>query len=232
MRPTVRTLMTQEVVTVHPDATFKEVAETIIGNEISGVPVVGDDGRVLGVISEEDLLRKEQFREQYYREGYQPPLRARLRHRLNHRRDPGRTAHGDTAAELMTSPAVTIGPDFSCGYVARLMEREDVKRLPVVDDAGRLIGVVSRRDLIKPFLRPDAELAEEIAGDVLGGRLGIDTSGVRVIVEEGIVRLGGSTRRRSEGALVARVIERVNGVVDVVNEMTWTQDDGVTWSGL
>ncbi len=90
--------------------------------------------------------------------------------------------------------------------------------------------MVSRRDLIKPFARPDAELAEEVIGDVLGGRLGFDTSGVRVTVEEGIVRLGGSTRRRSEGALVARVVERVNGVVDVVNEMTWAQDDGVTWT--
>ena len=119
-RRTVADVMTAKVVTVTARTPFKD-AETLIAGGISAVPVVDDDGHVIGMVSEADLLRKEEFREQRYRKGYQPPLRARLRHPKGRKK-----AAGDTAAELMTSPAITISPQAPAVSAARLMDAHDV----------------------------------------------------------------------------------------------------------
>ncbi|MFG1694196.1 CBS domain-containing protein [Nonomuraea sp. NPDC049309] len=225
MRMTVADVMTEKVVAVSAGTPFKEVAETLIEAGVSAVPVVDDDRRVLGMVSEADLLRKEEFREQFYREGYRPPLRARLRHPKGRRK-----AEGDTAGELMTSPAVTITPASTTVEAARLMDERDVKRLAVVDYDGRLVGIVSRRDLVKVFLRPDEDIEREIREEVLDENLWANTGGVRVKVERGVVTLSGWMERRSEAATAARMAARVNGVVDVVDKLSWKQDDAV-WAG-
>ncbi|MGC5015743.1 CBS domain-containing protein [Streptosporangium sp. DT93] len=230
MRTKVENVMTRNVAMVTADTPFKDIAETLIEHAVSAVPVVDEEGRVIGIVSEADLLAKEEFREQYYREGYQPPLRTRLRHRLGQEgRDLRIKAHGDVAAELMTSPAVTVVKEMSVVGAARLMEEHGIKRLPVVDHEGRLAGVVSRRDLIRVFVRPDSDIADEVRKEVLERSLWVDTEQVHVQVDHGVVTLTGTMERHSEADLAARMTGRINGVVDVVNEVRWKEDDH-TWN--
>ncbi|GIH94332.1 CBS domain-containing protein [Planobispora siamensis] len=226
MRVKVSEVMTYEVASVTGEASFKDVAEALIANGVSAVPVVDGENRVIGVVSEADLLCKEEFKEQYYGEGYRPPLRARLRHRLNQEKGWGRDkARGETAAELMTSPAVTTRPQSAVVYAMRLMDEHGVKRLPVVDENGVLQGIVSRHDLIKVFVRPDATIAAEIRKNILDHSVWTDTSRVEVAVDRGVVTMAGHMRHGSEARIAARMALRVNGVVDVVNEIEWDEDD-------
>ncbi|WP_433427684.1 CBS domain-containing protein [Nonomuraea sp. CA-141351] len=167
MRMTVADVMTSKVVFVTAATSFKDIAEALITGGVSAVPVLDDDDHVIGMVSEADLLRKEEFREEFYCEGYRPPLRARLRHPKGRRK-----AEGDTAAELMTRRAITIFPDASAVSAARLMDAHDVKRLAVVDYNGRLQGIVSRCDLVKLFVRGDEVIAAEIRDDILDRALG------------------------------------------------------------
>ncbi|WP_084959951.1 CBS domain-containing protein [Thermoactinospora rubra] len=226
MRTTVKDIMTTGVVSVTPRTPFKDVAETLIAHAVSAVPVLDGDGRVIGVVSEADLLRKEEFREQYYREGYKPPLKVRLRHR-----DARDKAAGDTAADLMTAPAVTIPRDATVTQAVRIMDERDVKRLVVVDGDGCLAGIVSRRDVLKVFTRDDADIAREIREQVLERGLWVNTGRVRVDVAHGVVTLSGRMNRRSEADIAVRLTRRVNGVVDVVDELTWAEDDDRAWAG-
>ncbi len=233
MRVNVSEVMTRAVVSVRGDTSYKEVAELLIAHGVSAVPVLDTDGHVIGVVSEADLLLKEEFRRQYYPGGHRPPLRAR-RPRLDGQgggagvpasADGGDGARGDTAADLMTSPAVTVRPEQATTYAMRLMEGNGVKRLPVVDREGRLVGIVSRRDLLKLLTRPDAEIAREVRQDVLGRYLRTDTSRIEVSVNQGVVRLAGRTGRRSDARAAAHMSVRVNGVVDVVDELEWDDND-------
>jgi CBS-domain-containing membrane protein len=226
MRVKVSEVMTREVASVNGSTPFKDVAEVLIAHGVSAVPVVDAENHVIGVVSEADLLLKEEFKEQYYQEGYQPPLRVRLRHRLGreggHARD---KALGETAAEIMTAPAVTIRPQAAMVQATRLMDEHGVKRLPVVDEEGRLLGIVSRHDLLKVFVRPDTEIARDIRDDVLDRSLWVDTSRVQVAVHQGVVKLSGRMNRRSDAEIAARMALRVNGVVDVVDDLEWDEDD-------
>ncbi|MFO7250548.1 MAG: CBS domain-containing protein [Actinomycetes bacterium] len=228
MRVKVKDVMTRDVASVHADTPFKDVAELLIARGISAVPVVDDAGRVVGVVSEADLLHKEEFREQYYQEGYQPPLRARLRRRLSEEGGVAtaeRKARGEVAGELMTTPAVTVTPTTTMTAAVRKMEEHGVKRLPVVDEEGRLEGVVSRHDLLKVFVRDDADLAREIREEVLERGLWLDNVDIDVEVDHGVVTLRGHVDRRSEAQIAVRMVGRVNGVVDVIDKLTWEVDD-------
>jgi CBS domain-containing protein len=220
MRTTVKDVMTSKVTTVTATTSFREIAETLIARGISAVPVIDDDDHVIGMVSEADLLRKEEFREEFYREGYRPPLRARLRHPKGRQK-----ASGDTAGELMTSPPITITAEASAVVAARSMDRHDVKRLAVVDGDGRLAGIVSRRDLVKLFLRGDDDLTTEVRDEVLDRNLWVDTERVHVDVQQGIVTLSGWMDRRTETAIAVRMTRRVNGVVDVIDKLNWKHDD-------
>ncbi|GAA1256738.1 CBS domain-containing protein [Sphaerisporangium rubeum] len=231
MRTTVNSVMTRDVAAVPPAAPVKDLTELLVARRVSAVPVVDTGRHVIGVVSEADVLRKEEFRDQYYREEYRPPLRTRLRHLVTGHGRPSRKARGHTAGDVMTAPAVTVRPTTSVVRAARLMDEHDVKRLPVVDDDGRLVGIVSRGDLLKVFSRPDADIAAEVENDVLGKYMLTSTGGVRVHVDHGVVHLRGAIGRRSEARIVTRVTGRVNGVVDVVDEMTWTDDDEREWRG-
>jgi CBS domain-containing protein len=165
MRRRVRDVMTREVVCVDEETPFREIAALMADCKISALPVLDADGRVVGVVSEADLLPKEEFP--------QGPPGARL---LEGRRRRGLRAKaaGDTAVELMTAPAITIAPDASLAEAARLLHRHQIKRLPVLDPAGPLVGIVSRVDLLQVFLRSDDQIAQEVRQDVLRRALGMD----------------------------------------------------------
>ncbi|MGW3989196.1 CBS domain-containing protein [Streptomyces sp. NPDC004830] len=206
---TVSDVMTRTVVALAAGAAFKEIVRTMEGRRISALPVVDTGNRVIGVVSEADLLRKEEFRDSAPDRG----PRARPPAGLD-------KARAVTAADLMTAPAVTVHPDATLGTAARVMARRKVKRLPVVDDDGVLRGIVSRSDLLRVFLRPDEAIEEEIRRDVLAGRLPDGLADVDVAVREGVVGLTGRVRDTSVVPLALRLVRSVEGVVDVRSELT------------
>jgi CBS domain-containing protein len=208
--------MTTEVVTVDEETPFKELVALMADTKVSALPVIDPDGRVVGVVSEADLLLKEEFPEG-------PPERQLFE---SHRRRMTRAkAAGDMAVELMTSPAITVAPDASIAEAARLLHRHQIKRLPVVDPAGPLLGIVSRADLLKVFLRSDDQIAQEIRRGVLLRALWVDPDTVRVEVRDGVVTLTGRLERRSLIAIVVSLVRSLDGVVDVVDRLTYELDD-------
>ncbi|WP_169950962.1 CBS domain-containing protein [Microbispora sp. H11081] len=230
MRVKVAEVMARDVTVVESGTPFKAVAQALIAADVGAVCVVGPDGRVLGVVTDADLLLKEEFKDQYPHEGYRPPLRARLRHLFGREGRGGRAkSRGDTAAELMTTPAVTVGPGTAVVFAIRLMDEHGVTHLPVVGADGALEGMVGRHDLLRVFTRPDADIAREIATDVLGRSLFRDMSAVDVTVDQGVVTLAGHLRWRSDAQAAARLARGVNGVVDVVDHLEWEEDDTHTW---
>jgi CBS domain-containing protein len=213
---TVRDVMTDMVVVVREDAGYKEIVDALVDFGVSAMPVVDGDGRVLGVVSEADLLHKVEFSD----EDRQVRLFDRRRMRAAKEK-----AEGDLASELMTSPAVTIHPGDSIAAAARRMETERVKRLPVVDADGKLVGIVSRRDLLRVYLRPDPAIRAEIVNQVLRRTLAVEPSTMDIEVTAGVVRMTGKTDRRSTAEIAMRLVRAVDGVVDVVDELTYEYDD-------
>ena len=134
-------------------------------------------------------------------------------------------AAGAIAAELMTTPAVTIGPDATVTEAARLLHRHGIKRLPVVDPAGPLLGIVSRADLLDVFLRSDAEIAQEVRQKVLVRAMWVNPDTVTVQVRDGIVTLSGQLERRSLIPIAVSLVYGIDGVVDVVDRLTFEVDD-------
>lgn len=212
----VRDVMTDHVVVLDPNTGFKEIVGILRDRGVSAAPVVDTVGRVLGVVSEGDLLRKEADADG--RDGG-PAQRA-----VSGRRARGK-ARASRAEQLMTAPAVTIAPDRTVVEAARVMERRGVKRLPVVDEDGRLAGIVSRCDLLRVYLRPDHDIREEITQDVLLRALWIDPAGIEVTVTEGTVHLAGSVENRSLVPLLVRLCRAVDGVVAVHQQLTYAFDD-------
>lgn len=212
---TVREVMTTDVATVGVDTPFKELAALMARRRVSALPVLATGGQLAGVVSEADLLTKQEFQEDP--EARPLPWWRRWPARR-------RTA-GTTAAELMTSPAVTIGPEESVVAAARLMDRRRVKRLPVTGPDGHLAGIVSRCDLVRAFLRPDAGIRDEIIGEVFAHYLGTNPALVRVTVTEGMVTLAGEVGKKSMIPLAVRMSRSVDGVVDVASELTFAVDD-------
>lgn len=212
----VRDVMVVGVVAAHQDAVFKEIVAALVRNRVSAVPVVDADRRVVGVVSESDLLVRVAG----------GPL-AHPRGRLFARRpqDSDKT-HAATARALMTSPPVVTSPDVVIADAARKAADARVRRLPVVDADGVLIGIVSRADLLRPFLRPDDEIREDVLRNVIVGAFVLNPQDFVVHVEEGVVRLRGQV----EGNVVLRTliesVRAVAGVVDVDhNALTSRLDD-------
>jgi len=212
-------VMTTDVATVTPGASLKDVARILVERDISGVPVVDADGDVLGVVSEADLLAKERA---------EPPTRGGP---LAWLVDPievieRRKLGARLAGEVMTSPAVTIAPYRNLATAAGIMLDNRVNRLPVVSD-GKLVGIVTRADLVRAFARSDAEVLEEIRQDVLGRQMLLDDYAVGVEIDAGDVVLSGEMGRRSQVELMPRLVARVAGVVGIENKLTWREDDTV-----
>ncbi|GAA3784717.1 CBS domain-containing protein [Streptomyces chiangmaiensis] len=207
--------MTHPVVTAHPDSSFKQIAQLLRDNDITAVPVIDDEGRPVGVVSEVDLLRKAA--------SLPDPEGRTARHRLS--LDELARAGAETAREMMSAPVVTARPGWNVVETARTMYRHKVKRLPVVDDAGKLVGIVSRGDLLRPFLRTDTAISDEIHHDVLGATLGIRPGTVGVDVREGVVTLTGRVAERSLIPVVERLCRSVDGVVALHQSLGYTYDD-------
>ena len=194
----------------------KDLAETLTRHRVSAVPVVNADGAVIGVVSEADMLFKVEHRD------LQPQLRFLER---KQRRVQRTKVSADLARELMSRPAVVISPAASVAAAAQLMDKEKLKRLPVVDAEGRLVGIVSRGDLLRIYLRDDAKIREEIVDQILVRTLWIDPSTIAVSVARGIVTLAGTADRRSTKHLIVRLVSGITGVVDVVDDLLYGYDD-------
>ncbi|MFD8717055.1 CBS domain-containing protein [Streptomyces sp. NPDC059629] len=197
-------VMTTTVVSVGREASFKELVHLMRDWRISALPVVEGEGRVVGVVSEADLLHTEEFRDG-----------APDRYTQARPVDGLAAVGGLTAGELMTSPAVTVRPDATLAQAARFMARARVKRLPVTDGLGFLQGVVSRADLLKVFLRDDEEIAEEVRREIVSYLFPAPGSVLRVDVRDGVVTLAGRIRDTSLVPVAARLVRAVEGAVDV-----------------
>ncbi|WP_371258699.1 MULTISPECIES: CBS domain-containing protein [unclassified Streptomyces] len=201
--------MTSPVVAVGPDATYKEIVTALRTRHVTAVPVVEGEGRVVGVVSEADLLPKEELRDT-------DPSLVDQRLRLTDYAKAGAV----TAAELMSSPAVTVTAGATLPHAARLMAGRGVKRLPVVDGDGVLCGIVSRADLLKGFLRPDRDIAAEVRRDVVERLFVVSHRGIGVHVDRGTVTLTGAVRDAALIPVAERRTRAVEGVVDVRCELT------------
>ncbi|HZC99632.1 MAG TPA: CBS domain-containing protein [Actinomycetes bacterium] len=217
MRRKVEDVMTTEVVTVRRQEPFKSIVRLLEECRISAVPVVDDRGVVIGVVSEADLLAKERY--PHGRAGLSTVEGLRNRTALH-------KAKGVTAAELMSSPPVTVQLGSTVGEAARLCAGAGVKRLPVVDGRGRLVGVVTRTDLLKVFMRQDEEIRREVA-ELIHPGVWASPLAVDVTVADGVVTLRGQVQRRSFVAVITRMAEAVDGVVKVERELGWDMDDTV-----
>ncbi|MGW0765799.1 CBS domain-containing protein [Streptomyces sp. NPDC002676] len=202
-------VMTRAVVAVGRKALFKDVVERMDEWKVSALPVLEGDGRVVGVVSEADLLPKEEFRDS-------DPDRFTQRRRLSDLAKAGAL----TAEELMSTPAVTVHPDATLAEAARIMALCHVKRLPVVNAEGLLEGVVSRGDLLKVFLRPDDDLADEIRRDIVDPLFPAPVEPVHIVVTDGVATLTGRVADADRIPLAARLVRGVEGVVSVDCRLT------------
>ncbi|WJY36415.1 CBS domain-containing protein [Streptomyces sp. P9-2B-2] len=206
---TVGDVMTRAVVAIGQEARFKEIVEVMERWQVSALPVLAGEGRVVGVVSEADLLPKEEFR------AAQPSRLEQVR-----RLDDVRKAGGLTAGDLMSAPALTVHAGDTLAQAARTMAFKSVKRLPVVDGQGLLQGIVSRADLLKVFLRPDEDLAAEIRTEIIGRLCPVVPDQLAVSVTDGVVTLSGTLRDPSLLPVTARLVQAVEGVVDVRFDVT------------
>jgi CBS-domain-containing membrane protein len=217
MKFTVRDVMTAHVIAVRKDATFKQMVERMREQRVSAFPVVDDDLTVIGVVSEADLLAKSAL--DAGDDGMPGMISGMLARREQER------AAGLTAADLMTEPALTVQPDDPVVYAARLMYARRVKRLPVTDEAGRLVGIISRADVLAVYSRPDEDIRAEIRDDVILNQLQADPARFTVTVQDGIVTLEGEPETAEVGHDIASQARHVHGVVAVRDRLTYPPAD-------
>jgi CBS domain-containing protein len=216
---TVQQVMTHHVVTVRPDMPLKDVARVLIDSGISGVPVVDDRGHIAGVVSEADFLVKGQGAQAIHHRR----LASLLGESQTTRQQLAKVA-ATTAGEAMTAPAITIEPSRTLQEAAAQMTAHEVNRLPVARD-GRLIGIVTRADLVRAYLRTDAELVAAIRDDVLYKILWLDPMTFEVEANRGEVRISGHVERRSTVRAIEEAVAMVPGVISVAVDVTWSVDD-------
>lgn len=208
--------MTRCVHVGSPLTPFKYLVRLIEENRISAIPIVDQRGVPIGIVSESDLLLKERRREL---ESSQDLLHLQKRHVERAK------AQGTVASEVMTSPPITIPSDTSLSRAARLMQEKNVRPLVVVDERGRIAGIVSRSDLLQVFLRTDEELREDIAGKVIPALLLSSPEGVGVDVRWNVVTLSGVVDRKTDAEILTRLTRDLDGVVGVVDRLTYGWDD-------
>jgi CBS-domain-containing membrane protein len=209
-------VMSRPVVTAPRDAPVRTVAELMRSNIISGVPIVDEDERLVGIVTEADLLRS-----QFPEEG-----RRGLRH--------GRKARQEEALradDLMTADPVTLRPEMAVAEGARILLGSGLKRVPVVDEEKRVVGIVSHSDLLRPYLRSDEDIRREIVKDVILRAMWIDPTQVDVRVDGGVVELGGHVEFRSTREILVEMVGRVAGVTWVEDKMTHERDDREVGTG-
>jgi CBS domain-containing protein len=211
----VQQIMTSDVLTIGPEAEIRDVARLFVEHGISGLPVCGARREILGVVSEGDILFKEQGprgQSMLARFGGKAPKELEK-------------ALAVKVSEAMTAPAITTSPYTSVAQAARLMSEHGINRLPVVR-GGELVGIVTRTDLVRAFVRSDEDIRQEIVEDVLHKTLWLEVPEViQVDVDRGAVRLYGHLETSSDASLLVRLVARVPGVVSVQSDLSWTTDD-------
>jgi len=195
-------LMTTDVITVSKDTGIRDAARLMFRNRVSGLPVTGADGTLVGIITEADFLRLEVERQQ------------------------GGTDLGETVGEVMSPGVVTTSPDTEIYDAAKMMTFQDIKRLPVIDDDARLLGIISRADIVSVFTRPDDVIEDEIREDLIRRVLFIDPDQVDVRVTNGVVTFFGEVGTANEARLLAELASRLDGVLHVENRLAWRHDEG------
>ena len=216
MRRKVKDVMTADVAYVHEQTPYKELVRLLTQRRVNALPVVDVARHVVGIVSEADLLLKQR----YPADSFQRFIQEGKRRRLERAK-----AKGGIAAEFMSRPAITIGPEATVAEAARLLHMHLVKQLPVMDPAGRLVGIVSRPDLLSVFLRPDDEIRREIVEEVIFSELRMGPDRFDVTVHEGVVTLRGACERRSLIPTVVRAVAAVEGVVRVEDRLGYDRDD-------
>ncbi|HYV77493.1 MAG TPA: CBS domain-containing protein [Streptosporangiaceae bacterium] len=206
MNATVKDVMTTQVVVVRSGATFKEMAAALRQYRVSAFPVIDEHEKVIGIVSEADLLAKEALTNPGVLTG------------VLHHEDVSK-AEGLTAGDLMTPRAVTVRPEDSVEHAAQLMYFLKVKRMPVVDADGGLVGLVSRADVLAVYDRPDDDIREEITGNVIVRGFGKDPRQFAVTVQAGVVTVQGSPETAALGHDIVRKIRHVPGVVAVHDQL-------------
>jgi len=212
MHAYVKDIMTADVVTVRADTSYRDIVALVRGHRVSGLPVVDDDAKVIGVVSETDLLAAETADPG---QGVHLASRTWLPHR------PQVMADTATAGDLMTHPAVTTGPDELVANAARLMHSLKLERLPVVDRDRRLVGIVSRSDVLSVFGRSDEEIRREVTRDVIMNGFFTDPGRLTITVRDGIVTLAGTPGSAVLGENIADQVQRLEGVIAVHDHFTY-----------
>ncbi|MEU6017365.1 CBS domain-containing protein [Streptomyces sp. NPDC047515] len=215
MHRTVAEVMTRNVATASPEATLKTVAWSLAYNDVSALPVVDTHRHPIGIVSEADLLR---------RQAGLPDAEGRDQLRGTAAVD-RHTMDARTAGDLMSTPVLTARPEWGIVETARFLNERGVKRLPVIDDTGALVGIVSRSDLLRPMLRRDDAIRDEIVDEVLGHTLRMTPGGVTVTVQEGVVTLSGGVEERSTIPVIELLCLSVDGVVSVDQSLEYAVDD-------
>jgi CBS domain-containing protein len=206
MKTSVQDAMTTSVVAVKPGASFEEMAARLRQSRVSAFPVIDDDGKVIGVVSEADMLARQVLSTGLLPHGEQE-----------------KTA-GLTAGDLMTHPAVTVSPGDSIEVAARLMYTLQVKRLPVIDPSGRLAGIISQTDVLAVSGRSDEEIREEVSNDVIWQEFGAAPRQFAVTVRAGVVTLEGNAETTARGHAIVRKVRHVQGVVAVRDRLSYPGD--------
>jgi CBS domain-containing protein len=212
MNATVKDVMSTHVFAVRDIATFKEIATTLHEQRVSAFPVIDEDNKVIGVVSEADLLTKEAL------EGTVPRTLLSLQERVR------KQTNAVTAADLMTKPPVTIGPDETVTRAARLMFDRRVKRLPVISEDGTLIGIVTRSDVLSVYSRPDAQIQRQVTQDLILGTFACDPDPFTVTVKDGIVTIKGTPETSLIGLDILSAIRHMEGVVAVRDRLSYPPD--------
>ena len=210
----IRDLMTSDVLTIGPEAPLKEAARRMLEAGISGLPVTNDDGDLVGIITEADFVATEADRRVTHRAGLLRLLR----------RDVEIPSQERLVGDIMTSEVKVVDPESDHAEAARLMQREGIKRIPVVAD-GRLIGIVSRTDMLKAYVRSDKEIIDEIRGHLMKEVLWVDPRLVTIECVDGNVALSGQMETKSDASLLIELTKRLDGVTSVNDLLTWAIDN-------
>ena len=218
---TVADVMTRHVHVAGPQTQFKLLVRLIEENRVSAVPIVDQHGTPIGVVSETDLLLKERRGDFEQRDLLHNRRRRELRAK----------ADGILAADIMSSPPITVPVSIGLPQAARLMQERNVRRLIVVDERGKIAGIVTRSDLLQVFLRADEELRHEVE-DALIPALMLESPKVTVDVRWNVVTLEGEVDRKSDAEILARMAAGLDGVVGVVDRLSFRWDDSLTQAAI
>jgi len=213
----VEKLMTRQVAAVMPEASLKGAAAVLAQRHVSGLPVIDGNRVVVGVLSESDIV---------YRETGGSDSAHFVQSLTLPKDQPDRKAQATTVRDAMSSPAITIESRHPIDRAARIMVNKGVRRLPVVDAEGHLVGIVTKADLVRAFIRSDDELAREIREDVLERRLWLKPEAIDVHVHDGEVELSGQVETRADAQLIPGFVEQIPGVMNVLSKLSWREDEG------